>query len=203
MNYRDSVAWQSVLAQLPKVVPVILLLAMLTTLSLNGWQFWQLHQAAEKAPARPQRSIQEEFTEQDYTTLLSEAFLFGQYSKEQKLPAKVETVAAPVTNLNLELTAVFFQGATDSVAMIAKGRSPAKMYSLNDSVEPGIVVKAIEPEAVTIQREGRLEKVVFKRFSESPSSNAATVSRARQPTRFNPPAPAFLKNNQTSGKKSG
>ena len=208
MNYKDVVAWQGLLAQLPRIVPFLLLLGMLVTLSWSCWQFWQLQQAGTVTPVSSEQTLTKtQFTEQDYAILLSEARLFGTYTKEQKLPVRVTTIAAPVTSLNLELTAVFFQGNTDSVAMIAKGRSPAKMYGLNDSVEPGIVVKAIEPEAVTIQREGRLEKVVFKRFSgkdgQVDSIRSPRPSSSYRSSQREPPVPAFLKNKELSGKRSG
>ncbi|WP_211828712.1 type II secretion system protein N [Kistimonas asteriae] len=90
--------------------------------------------------------------------------LFGAYQEsEDSAPVQDEL---PDTELKLTLDAVFYSGEQQGAAALISGSDQSGLYHVGDRLAQGIVLKAIAPNVVTIEREGRLENIRFSRFEE-------------------------------------
>lgn len=149
-----SVIRDRVLHIICSVLLVVLLAIAVSTFS-NWHNDWLLaHQKlAEPGPAL------ENSKDKDLVALLPDAHLFGQAM------AKVGEV--PTSNLQLQVTGIVKAGfgnkKVNSKAYISIAGQPSKIYQTGDMLPYGVKVYAITKDAVIVENNGHLEKLLLPR----------------------------------------
>lgn len=114
---------------------------------------------------------------------LAAAHLFGAAPENGGEPVVVqETVDAPETTLNLELTGVQSYGDSEvGQAIIASGRGESRAYSVGDTIEnaSGARLHAVFTDRVLLNRSGRLETLSLPK--DAPRRAAAAPARVAPP----------------------
>lgn len=160
-------------------IATLLLLVLLAWLLVNWtWLFLQPREVV--APAAG--AVVNADTARDR---IINAHLFGM-SGERK---NVEV--AQVTNLNLKLKGVFaYSQGTPAFAIVNTGGKNDEGFKTGDEIQPGVMLDAVHPTYILIQRGGVLERV---NLEERPGGTGASTGTPRvQPrTQFNLKAPAL------------
>lgn len=123
---------------------------------------WQAPPAVKAAAGRSGDGI-------DLNAIVN-ASLFGRYTAPS---AATTLLAAPETPLNLTLIGVWADDREDrSRALIASQGGEEKSYAIGDDVARGVILQAIFPDRVILERGGRLETLRLER--EQPGGAPAT-----------------------------
>ncbi len=152
---------------------VALAIAMLATL---GWQTSQFIRGVNtQAPiARTENSeaTNETTRVKPGSSLLS---LFGAKNAEADLAAQT-LEKLPESNLNLQVSAIFFMARAEQSSVILEDGDRTLMLKGGEEARPGIVVQNIESHRITLKRNGKLEQISFKGYGEMPGAAPATTS---------------------------
>ena len=100
--------------QLINVVFLTLVVGMLLSLGFRGYFAWlSTGYKPTSNVVQPSHLGNDEPSSSDYSVLISQSFLFGEFDPELQQAVEPVTSQAPVTQLNLTLKAVFYQGNGD------------------------------------------------------------------------------------------
>lgn len=142
------------------VIALCALLAALVALTLfyAGWQWQKDWQLTRTPPATPPTLIKTDESG-DLLAALPQAHLFGK--------AFSNNGEVPITSLQLRVTGIVKAPLTGNVALskayISMAGQPGKIYHIGDSLPDGVKVYDIEPNAVILENDGRLEKLPLPR----------------------------------------
>ena len=122
-------------------------------------------------------SIDSRQVQQDNFRQLTAANVFG----ASQNVAVSRQVKAPVTRLNLTLKGVLAAvPMTLASAIIAQGKSgKEEIYSVNDKMPGGVLVKEIHPEHVVLERSGRREILKLQKLSGVNFKSATNIRSSR------------------------
>ena len=96
--------------------------------------------------------------------------LFGAKNPDTDLAAKT-TEKLPESNLNLQVSAIFFMARAAQSSVILEDGDRTMILKPGEEARPGIVLQAIETHRITLKRNGKLEQISFKGFGEMPGAN--------------------------------
>lgn len=156
---------------LPQVLSVVLVVAIAWQLVQLTWML--LDRAADPAtvaiaPATTPASVRKG---PDIQAIVN-AHLFG----VQQAATDVDPSAAPQTQMNLLLSAVFATSdPTKGLAIIGESAAAANVYKVGESVRPGTMLHAVYADRVILDRGGQLEALAL------PTQNMAGVQLSRAP----------------------
>ncbi len=163
----------------PEKIPVfseILLVAGLAWV-VSGWL---LPANAPKSPASPLTTNSSSIELPDLADLINVP-LFGNIQKQTQAAMLVPPPKAIVISpLNIKLLGTVV--ATDHAAAIiapTKG-GEQRVYFIGDSIQPGVILKTVEAEAIVVKRGGKLERIYLeqnKKLTSSPLSPAPTPNK--------------------------
>lgn len=151
---------------LAKAGALLLLLLMLASLAWKGMSFWDglRHQESADVTQLPIPTINPDKS----TTPSRLPALFG--SPDQEIAMKtVERV--PESNLNLQVSAIFFGTAPAQSTAVLEDGSQTLILKPGEEVRPGISIAQIESNRVTLKRNGKLEQLSFRGFGEGEATN--------------------------------
>lgn len=97
--------------------------------------------------------------------------LFGVSGKEN-FQATELLEKLPESNLNLQVSAIFFIGNTQQSSIIIEDGDRTLILKPGEEVRPGVAVQLIESNRVTLKRNGKLEQISFRGFGELQNNNA-------------------------------
>lgn len=144
---------------LPQALSVVLVIAIAWQLVQLSWL--ALDRAPPGEPILPPAPVNVPGTPRkglDVQGIVA-AHLFGVPQSESQVPTEVRD-----TQVNLVLSAVF--AANDSakgLAIIGESAQAAKVYAVGASVRPGILLHAVHPDRVILDRGGQLEQLMLPR----------------------------------------
>lgn len=96
--------------------------------------------------------------------------LFGAKTPDADLAAQA-TEKLPESNLNLQVSAIFFMARAAQSSVILEDGDRTMILKPGEEARPGIVLQAIETHRITLKRNGKLEQISFKGFGEMPGAN--------------------------------
>lgn len=136
----------------------MLLFAMLclTPFSLGGYYLWTWQNDWRLIHATPEKStLTLVHQTEDFTHFITEGHLFG-YKHEGDVP---------LTNLQIRVTGIVksFKKSVPSKAYISTDGQPSKVFTLNDEISPAVKIHAITPDAVIVENNNHLEKILLPR----------------------------------------
>lgn len=148
-------------ARLPALANMVLIILITYTLAGIVWQFvlsgprFALEEAAPPPSAAPGPTNRVTRTAPD--TTIVQAHLFGTAAAPEVVSA-AQAPEAPETRLNLTLTGVYATGeGHNALAIVASGGRTEQFYRVGDSVAGGATLKAVYPDRIILERNGRLE----------------------------------------------
>ncbi len=157
---------------LPKIVSIVLVIAIGYTLATLSWQVYQSQQPPE-TPVAANNSNNVKITRQAKQDVrqITTAWLFG---KAQNTVAAPVQENAPVSKLNLVLRGVLAADPQElALAIIANGKGgKEEIYAVGDTIQRGVKLSEIHPDHVIISRNGLAEKLVLVKSSGKFSSNS-------------------------------
>jgi len=163
----------------PEKIPVfseILLVAGLAWV-VSGWL---LPANAPKSPPLPLTTNSSSIELPDLADLINVP-LFGKIQKQTQAARPVPSPKAIVISpLSIKLLGTVV--ATDhAAAIIAPARGgEQRVYFIGDSIQPGVILKTVETEAIVVERGGKLERIYLeqsKKLTSSPLSPAPTPNK--------------------------
>lgn len=138
--------------RLPAKTPLLLALLLVVTISLS--LAWQTRELLLELRATPTTSIQPPTStpsQSDPNALLP---LFGEGAQNSSAP--------PATNLRLSLLGSFVhRDPQRSAAIIRLDDGKPRRFAVGERIQDGIVLHAVYPERVELERQGRLETLHF------------------------------------------
>ena len=181
----------------PNAVKAARLIALLVfpalILGTLGWQALQFskttreHAVVAKDSPKPSLSTAEKksFDKQ----LLG---LFG--SSDHSKPEQIRSEALPESNLDLQISAIFFMTPPEESSVIIEDGSKTLILKPGEEARPGISITQIESNRVTFKRNGKLEQLSFRGFGEgeatSPESLPVAAAEPAQPLMSDAPPTA-------------
>lgn len=178
---------------LPLLLTLVASVAMVGTLSWQGYDFWQKEnqsnplarrQAAETLPDTPQAPPIE----------LSSLDLFGS-ADQGGTPAEVDTENLPETNLRLFLRGVMAaEGDFPGSALIEDDKSKTEAYLVGDELPGNAKLRSVHPNRVIIERGGKLENLYFpeqedRRGMDVAQNDTEQTEQTEEPSRATSTAP--------------
>lgn len=126
--------------------------------------------------------------------------LFG--SSEHTKPEHIRSETLPESNLDLQISAIFFMTPPEESSVIIEDGSNTLILKPGEEARPGIAIAQIESDRVTFKRNGKLEQLSFRGFGEgekpSPQSlPIATAEPASVPMHEMPPTAGSSQQPQT------
>lgn len=111
--------------------------------------------------------------------------LFGSADREQ--PEQIQSKALPESNLDLQISAIFFMTPPEESSAIIEDGSKTLILKPGDEARPGISIAKIESNRVTFKRNGKLEQLSFRGFGEGPATDPGNLPVAAPTTHEMPP----------------
>lgn len=116
--------------------------------------------------------------------------LFG--SSDHSEPEQIRSEALPESNLDLQISAIFFMTPPEESSVIIEDGSKTLILKPGEEARPGIAVAQIESNRVTFKRNGKLEQLSFRGFGEGEATSpeslpVATAEPASPPMSEAPP----------------
>jgi type II secretory pathway component PulC len=155
------------------------------TLATLGWQAFQFAQTT-----RQQDSIAEVTSTTSSPTPANKSLdqhllgIFGSLDQEQ--PEQVQREALPESNLDLQISAIFFMTRPEESSVIIEDGNKTLILKPGEEARPGIAIAEIESNRVTFKRNGKLEQLSFRGFGEGESASPESLPVASA----EPPPPA-------------
>ncbi|TBV01912.1 type II secretion system protein N [Phytopseudomonas dryadis] len=126
--------------------------------------------------------------------------LFG--TSRDKEAAQPELAVLPESNLNLQVSAIFFNSSAAQSHVILEDGDKTLSLKPGEEVRPGITLQKVESHRITLKRNGQLEQVSFRGYGDSPADvNLESLPPIAQsmapptPTMPNAEQPAMEPNN--------
>ena len=143
--------------RLPVIISLLLIIACAYALSQISWSLLAPDDdlIINQSTTSQTKSVKNETRNQAFRQLTS-AHLFGVISTQKSVAA----TTAPKTKLNLILKGVLSanNNNNNASAIISQGTNGKEdIYSIDDKISSGVVIKEIHPEHVVLDRQGRLE----------------------------------------------
>ena len=160
----------------------------LTTL---GWQAFQFAQTTRKqvpATATTPPTAQSALAQRTLDNHL--LGIFGSVDQEQ--PEQSQSEALPESNLDLQISAIFFMTPPEASSVIIEDGSKTLILKPGEEARPGITIAKIDSNRVTFKRNGKLEQLSFRGFGEGDpnSPESLPVVSAEPPPAVNQAPPA-------------
>lgn len=153
-----------------------LLLGMLVHLGWQGFGLYQqLRLAAEQTPQATSPIAAKPERREPSAALLE---LFGTGERDGEL-AEQQNAPLPESNLNLQVSAIFFVTPVEQSSVIIEDGDQTKTLKRGEEVRPGILVQRIQSNRVTLKHNGKLEQISFRGYAEGAA--AAQQEIAQQP----------------------
>jgi type II secretory pathway component PulC len=132
-----------------------------------GWQGLELYKQQRFAPQDRSRSASAPLSATQGLPEPSAALLqlFGDHRHSEAIDSREAVL--PESNLNLQVSAIFFFAETEQSNAIIEDGGQTKILRRGEEVRPGIVVQRIQSDRVTIKRNGKLEQISFRGFNEN------------------------------------
>lgn len=166
-------------ARIPSIIAALLGLAMLATLSWQGYQFWM-------ADGRNDSQMSEESAKQITPTreppqiALSDVTLFG--VADVNTPAEtVNTENLPKTNLRLTLRGVLAaDGDFPGSALIEDDKGNTEVYLVGNELPGNATLRSVHAGRVILERTGKLENLYFPEDDNRTGMNLSTSQQQRE-----------------------
>lgn len=157
-------------------------MALLTyQLAIIIWHYVDPHAASYVAmPFTPQQSNlqNKQLSKAQLIRGIIKAHPFGQANIKQHGPAKSEAIQAPETRLNYKLRGIYYsRNHTLSSAIVEINNNDVQSYALNEEIEQGILVHAIELKHIVLQRYGKFETLTLEEIKFDKKNKALIADR--------------------------
>jgi len=159
------------------VLAAALLLGMLAHLGWQGFGFYKQLRQAVQAPQAATSVVAEPERREPSAALMG---LFGAGERDSEL-AEQQNTPLPESNLNLQVSAIFFVTPVEQSSVIIEDGDQTKTLKRGEEVRPGIVVQRIQSDRVTLKRNGKLEQISFRGYAEGAATTPQAI--AQQPPR--------------------
>lgn len=157
-----------------KFINFVAVLLVLVLAWLVGKAFWTLNDDAQIELVVPE--IQAKISQGQVSEVVSPVYLFGRAERTQQEQAPVDNQNVKKTRLKLKLLGVLISPEY-SIAII-ENNSKSFSYSLDETIQDGVVLKEVYPDYVVLSHNGLLEKLqmvkndeVFVQNADSPELN--------------------------------
>jgi len=157
-----------------KFINFVAILLVLVLAWLVGKAFWTLYDDAQielVVPATQAKTVKGQVSE-----VASPVYLFGRAERVQQEQAPVDNQNVKKTRLKLKLLGVLISPEY-SIAII-ENNSQSFSYSLDETIQDGVVLKEVYPDYVVLSHNGLLEKLqmikddeIFVQDADSPELN--------------------------------
>lgn len=164
---------------------LILPLLIISALGWRGFQFAQ--ELQQEAPARSDKANVQTLSTEKSTLDKSLLGLFGAPGQERTEQAQ-RTENLPESNLDLQVSAIFYMATPEQSSVILEDGNRTLILKPGEEARPGISVESIESNRVTLKRNGKLEQLSFRGFSEGEGNHPGDPFPA--PEIVTPPAHA-------------
>lgn len=135
---------------------------------------------------------------------------YWQPAEEQQVTEQVQPIER--SRLRVDVQGVLFSSRPKASVVLVRYRNQAMTLAIGDSLEEGIMLEEIRPDALVFNRQGRLEKVDWQlgspdrqvskdRLLDQPTQMSSTSS-ARRPGRPNSSAESATSRESSSGEQS-
>ena len=157
-----------------KFINFVAILLVLVLAWLVGKAFWTLYDDAQielVVPATQAKTVKSQVSE-----VASPVYLFGRAERVQQEQAPVDNQNVKKTRLKLKLLGVLISPEY-SIAII-ENNSKSFSYSLDETIQDGVLLKEVYPDYVVLSHNGLLEKLqmvkddeIFVQNADSPELN--------------------------------
>ncbi|MDG9925153.1 MULTISPECIES: type II secretion system protein N [unclassified Pseudomonas] len=161
------------------VLPALIL----ASISWQAFQFAQTTRQQAPAAEAAQPAAQSESAKRSLDKHL--LGIFG--SADQEQPDQAQREALPESNLDLQISAIFFMTAPEESSVIIEDGNKTLILKPGEEARPGIAIAKIESNGVTFKRNGKLEQLSFRGFGEGESAapESLPAAPAEPPTATN------------------
>lgn len=197
----------AITARLPLLAAILVIVAMVSAVSWQGYRFWvdeQQHKANQaNAASENLGSLVSQQAEVDLASL----DLFGS-SDGQLQSQEIDTENLPETNLRIFLRGVLAaDGKFPASALIEDSDSKTEAYVVGDELPGGALLRSVHPHRVILDRSGKLENLYFPETDDqsglSVAINEINETTADQDTQtyIEPPAPGSTRTASSSDQR--
>lgn len=150
-------------AKAARVAPLLFFSALI--LGALGWQTFQLTNTIKSPPVAAIGSPKPSQSPQQKKSLDKNLLeFFG--STDPKQPEQIRSETLPDSNLDLQISAIFLMTPQENSSAIIEDGSKTLILKPGEEARPGIVIAQIESNRITFKRNGKLEQLSFRGFSE-------------------------------------
>jgi type II secretory pathway component PulC len=160
-------------------------------LATLGWQAFQFAQTTQKQASIAEIATATSSSEPAKKSLDKHLLgIFGSLDQEQ--PEQTRLEALPESNLDLQISAIFFMTSPAESSVILEDGNKTLILKPGEEARPGIAIAKIESNGVTFKRNGKLEQLSFRGFGEGESATPDSLPTA-------PAESPIASANETSG----
>jgi general secretion pathway protein C len=110
--------------------------------------------------------------------------LFGDAKKKEKSPEPVQKVVAP-SRLNIKLIGTVVADERSAAVVVMQGAKEQQLFFIGDVMRPGIILQAVEVDAIVVDNQKRLERIELEKGGKSivaptPSNRATPAHQQRR-----------------------
>jgi len=149
---------------LPENLP---LLFELTLVAMLAWVVsgWLLPSNDFKPSGMAQNTREATATLPDITGLLAVP-LFGKLQVRATKPVLQKPKPVVVSRLNIKLLGTIVAGENSAAIVAVAKRRKQQVFFIGDRIQPGVILKEIEAEAIVIERGGKLERISLEQSAK-------------------------------------
>lgn len=157
-----------------KILPTLILgVLAVTSFSVQGLGFYRSIQTTPAVTPAMNPSVSED--EQPSMPSAAAQALFGASMGENE---RMTDAPLPESNLNLQVSAIFFTTPHELSTVVLEDGDKTVTLKRDEEVRKGVIIKNIESHRVTLERNGKLEQITFRGFSEGRDSSPVQTAQA-------------------------
>jgi len=172
---------------LPENIPLLFELSLVAMLAwvVSGWL---LPSNDLKPSGLAQNTREATATLPDITGLLAVP-LFGKLQAQATKPVVQKPKPVVVSRLNIKLLGTIVAGENSAAIVAVAKRREQQVFFIGDRIQPGVILKKVEAEAIVVERGGKLERISLEqgaKLTATPMPGAAIAANlglaSAQPT---------------------
>lgn len=145
-----------------KFINLVAVLLALVLAWLMGKAFWTLYDNAQFQLVVPE--VESQMTQRQISEVASPVYLFGRAERSQQAPVSSDNQNVKKTRLKLKLLGVLV--APEYSIAIIEHNSKSFSFSLDETIQDGVVLKEVYPDYVVLSHNGLLEKLQMVKDDE-------------------------------------
>jgi len=171
-------------------LPVMTELALITLAAwlAAGW----LVPSASVVDEQSQPLVEQQLASLDMKLVLETA-LFGVAEKAAPAPAPAAKKVAP-SRLKITVLGTVVSDERSAAVVVMQGSSEQKLFFVNDTMSPGVVLKEVEADSIVVDNQGELERIELQKEKGGVASSVTPIRQSNAAVPHTPVSRQFSRN---------